>query len=510
MKNIKIKTILLISVLILFTSFVNADESLRAQFLDGKSVICAINIRNFNSKDTNGNGIIDLDEEKGNFINAAERLDEIKKANINALHVLPISSTGKLKALGTAGSLYATADFLEINPQLVAENSKLSPKEQLKYFINEAHKRNIKIILDLPACGSYDLFLTNPELFLKNKKNLSIIPSDWMDVRLLNAGKNGALNEDLINIYKKFVDMTIEVNADGIRAGIATIKPYDFWKELISYAREKNPEILFLAEASDSDKESPSKYAEFTPYNDLLATGFDGYYGSFFNLKDWTTAKELFEHIKFNKKLLNSYPDKKNVILSFTTHDEVSPVVLHGEDFSIMICWLNATLPFNPYIVDGFSTGDTYLYPWANTTARLSETDDDDYFVHKGKLDIFNFSARPNGKNLYIADNFKNAFDFRANNPDLIVNGKFIQLKSDKDRVFAYARSNESETIIIAGNLDYKKYQKHIVIKVPGLRKNTTIDVVKGNASYKIRKNKIILDLEAGQIKVLRIKEFSL
>ena len=107
---------------------------------------------------------------------------------------------------------------------------------------------------------------------------------------------------------------------------------------------------MFLAEASDSWREPPSKYAEFTPYNELLKAGFDGYYGSFFNLKDWK-ANELTDHIKFNTKLLNSYKEPKSVIMSFTTHDEVSPVILHGEEFSIMISWLEAVLPFNPYSI---------------------------------------------------------------------------------------------------------------------------------------------------------------
>ena len=43
-----------------------------------------------------------------------------------------------------------------------------------------------------------------------------------------------------------------------------------FWKELIQYTREKDSEFLFLAEASDSWREPPSKYAEYTPYDKLL------------------------------------------------------------------------------------------------------------------------------------------------------------------------------------------------------------------------------------------------
>ncbi len=494
----------------LLTSTVYAEEGLRTLFLNNKAVICGINIRNFNAKDTNGNGLIDSNEESGTFINAIERLDEIKDLGINTLHVLPITPVGKLKSLGTAGSLYAMRGMSSINPQLIDKNSPLTPIEQAKLFVDEAHKRGIYVIIDLPSCGAYDLFLSNPELFIKDKKQMSIVPTDWTDVRLFNTGKNDNLNQDVYAAHIRFVDMLFEIGADGIRADVATIKPSKFWEELIEYSRKKNPEFLYLAEASDSWREPPSKYAEFTPYDKLLGAGFDGYYGSFFNLKDWKTAESFMEHIKFNKKLLTSYPDDKSVILSFTTHDEVSPIVLHGERFSVMIAWLEATLPYNPYFIDGFQSGDDYLYTWANTRAKYTETDDDYYFVHRGKFDIFNFSRKPGGKNEFVKANFKEAFRFRAENSDLISKGTFTTLKTDKEKVFAFSRSYQGETIIVIGNLDYKHPQKHITVKVSGVKKKKDMEVIEGLTNYKTKNNKLLTDLEPGEIKVLRMNNFAL
>ena len=482
-----------------------ADDGLRTMFLNNKTVICGINLRNFNAKDTNGNGIIDEDEESGNFLNAVERLDEIQKAGINVLHVLPITPVGKLKALGTAGSLYAISDFCKINHQLVDMTSEMKPIDQAKFFVDECHKRGIKVIIDLPSCGSYDLFLTRPELFLKDKKQLSIVPTDWTDVRLLNTGNNEELNEDLLEEHKKFVNMVMRIGADGIRADVATIKPYKFWEEIIKYSREKNPEFLYLAEASDSWREPPSKYAEFTPYDILLEAGFDGYYGSFFSLKEWKTSKEFFEHIKFNKKLLTSYPENKSVILSFTTHDEISPIVLRGEMFSKMICWLEATLPFNPYFIDGFQYGDDYLYPWMNTKAKFSETDSDTYFVHRGKLDIFNFSRKPKGDNDFVKANFRKAFEFRKNNLDLVTKGTFAQLKTNNPEVFAYARHYGDKCLVVIGNLDSKENKRKVVVKIGCLKKNTPVNFVVGNQNCKLGKGKIYVDLEAQEIKVLEL-----
>lgn len=506
----KLKLISLLALISLTLPVLANETGLRTMFLNNKAVICAVNIRNFNAKDINKNGLIDIGEEGGNFINAIERLDEIKSLNINTLHLLPITPVGKLKALGTAGSVYAISDFTSINPQLIDSQSSLTDREQVKLFIKECHSRGIKVIIDLPSCGAYDLFLTNPELFIKDKKQLSIVPTDWTDVRLLNTGKNNSLNQDVLNAHKSFVDMVIDLGADGIRADVATIKPSQFWEFIIEYARKLNPEFLFLAEASDSWREPPSKYAEFTPYDKLLEAGFDGYYGSFFNLKDWKTSEEFFEHIKFNKKLLTSYSEDKSVILSFTTHDEVSPVTLRGEDYAVMICWLEATLPFNPYFIDGFQSGDTYIYPWANTKASTTDTDDDYYFVHRGKFDIFNFSRKPGGNSLLVTDNFKKSFEFRHKYQDLVSKGTFTTLKSDKDKIFAYSRSYKGDTIIVIGNLDNKHSFKKVRIKVNGLKKKQRLNVIHGMANYKTRKNILYTDLGPNEIKVLRVENFYL
>ena len=136
-------------------------NDLRTLFLNNQAVIMEVNIRSFNSQDINGDGFIqeNLGEVRGTFLNAIDRLDELKNLGVNTLHVLPITPTGKLKALGTAGSLYAASSFDSLNPDLIDKNSKLSPEEQAKKFIEEAHKRNIRIIIDVPACASYDLVI---------------------------------------------------------------------------------------------------------------------------------------------------------------------------------------------------------------------------------------------------------------------------------------------------------------------------------------------------------------
>jgi len=513
MKNIK-KILILLAFTAFFTPQAWASEAwindLQSMFLSNNAIIYAINIRTFNAKDKNQNGIIEenLGEESGTFLNAIERLDEIKAYGINTLHVLPITPVGKVKASGTAGSLYAASSFNELNPQLKEKNSTLTLNEEAEKFIHECHNRKIRVIIDLPSCGAYDLYLKNPKLFKLDKVGNPVVPSDWTDVRLLDAGDNSKINKDVYKLYEEFTDMVIGLGADGIRADVATIKPYAFWKKLIDETKARNPQFLFLAEASDSWKEPPSEDAVFTPYNKLLEAGFDGYYGSYFDLKNWKTAKNLYSQVNFNLGLSKKFATPKSVIGSFSTHDEVSPILINGPQFSRMIIWLNATLPLNSYFIDGFQTGDDYLYFWANKKAPKTFTDDEYYFVHRGQMDIFNFSRRPWGRHFSLLRDFVMANKFKVLNQELIANGDFITLKTSSPSVFGYSRTYNKKTIVVIGNLDFKKGQDS-KIHIPKTCDELTPIPIKIDSIPKIARGKITTKLMPGEIQVIYFQKFN-
>ena len=183
-KRLKISLIILVSLLLGCPKTFAVQQvwvnDLRKLFLSNGAIIYELNLRTFNAKDTNNNGIIefDLGEESGTFLNAIDRLDELKEAGINTLHIMPITPTGKTKALGTAGSVYAASSFNTLNPQLKDKNSTLSLENQARKFFNEAHKRQIRVIVDLPACGAYDLYLQHPKFFVKDSSNQPVVPAD--------------------------------------------------------------------------------------------------------------------------------------------------------------------------------------------------------------------------------------------------------------------------------------------------------------------------------------------
>jgi len=511
------KKLLIIASIILFTAGqVSAKEvwvnNLRNDFLSNSAVIYAVNLRTFNAKDKNDNGIIDFEdgEESGNFINAIDRLNELRAKGITAIHVLPITPVGKIKALGTAGSLYSAAGFDVLNPQLKSNALDISVQEQARKFIAAAHDRGIAVIVDVPACGSYDLFLQNPELFVKDSAGQPVIPADWTDVRLLDGGNETKINQDVLKTYKNFVDLMLSLGVDGIRADVAHSKPAKFWKELIDYSRKHDKQFLWLAESSEVWKDSVSPKAVYTPYDKLLEAGFDGYYGSFFNLKNWKTASELQNAVNVNLSLEKKLGEPKSVIGSFTTHDELSPILEKGRNYSRMIMWLNATLPLNSYFVDGFDTGDKYIYFWANKKADKTYTDDEYYFVHRGKIDIFNFSRKPGGNDLGLKDEFVRANQCKTIVNNILRDGKFKFLKTNNPSVFAYISYNKSQSVLVIGNMNFRSSIEDVTVSVPGLVKSAPVIPINLENLPLIGKGKVNTSLNAGEVQVLILDKFSL
>jgi len=483
------------------------NQNLREMFQNNQAVIYSINIRSFNADDKNGNGIIDFSqgETSGSFINAIDRLDELKESGINTIHLLPITPVGKIKALGTAGSLYAMSDFTSLNLQLADSQSELSLKNQAKSFFDECHKRNIKVIVDLPSCGSYDLFLNRPDLFVTDSENNAVTPSDWTDVRLFKVPNDESLmKSDIFILHKMFINYMISLGADGIRADVATIKPYIFWKELIKYARSKKDGFLFLAEASENWTEPASDKAYFTDYKKLLEAGFDGYYGNYFDLQNWKTMDKLTESVLNRQKILNKYSDKKSVIGSFETHDVISPLLVGGENFSKIIIWLNATLPLNPYYVDGFLQADDYIYDYSNKRAAETYTDDEYYYVHQGQIDIFNFSRKPMGETDVLLKEQKHAMDLRNKYSDQITKGSFVPLHTDNNKIFAYQRiyNNKSVAVIINRN---SANSENVKIRLKNVNKKSKINFIKDTNDKNLSKSTITIKLKPAQIVILTV-----
>ena len=454
-------------------------NNLRTMMQNNEANILAIVPRTFNAKDLNGNGYIDNGEENGTFLNAIERLDEVKADGFNTLHVLPVNTPGKVKAMGTAGSVYAPLDLLELDPMLIDKNDPRSPKDQFKAFIDECHKRDIKVMLDLPSCASYEMFLKHPEWMAMERDGLAKTPQGWNDIRMFqpweDEGKR-TLNPKLLELHKQFIDMCIDLGVDGIRADVARAKPVEFWDILIPYSRMRDPQFAWLAETYTYEDASPQANMPYDRPEDSLRSGFDLMYGQYHIFHEWPDATTLMNYVKENLDMSYRLDPGKALIGSFATHDDISPMFHGGADYCKLTVGLQAMLPMlNMYQVDGFQTGDYYLYPWADKYNPVTQTDSHEMTVHHGKLDIFNLSRKPGGDDESIRTFMRAANKLRADNPDILGRkGTFIELdkEGDKnDQIIAFARHYHGKTLLCVAN---KNIDRAVAckIKIPTLKES--------------------------------------
>ncbi len=491
-------------------------NDLKTLFRNCDAKILAIIPRIFNAKDTNGNDYIDGNEEHGTFKNAIERLDEVKTDGFNCIHVLPVNTPGKEKAMGTAGSVYSPLDMLEIDPLLADPGDPRSAKEQFKDFINECHKRDIKVMMDLPSCGSTQMFEAHPEWMAIEKNGMAKTPQGWNDIRMFQPWENEekrTLNPKLLELHKQFLDMCIDLGIDGIRADVARAKPVEFWDILIKYSRQRDPEFAWLAETYTHEDASPMLNMPPDRPDDALRAGFDSFYGQYHLFSEWKTASEFMDYIKENLDLSYQVEQGKSLIASFASHDDLSPMFHGGADFCKMIAGLQATIPMtNMYQVDGFQTGDDYIRKYANKYSEQTMTDNHKMEVHYGKLDLFNLSRKPGGNDESIRSFIQDAHALRDKYSEIVgPKGTFIELEKigDKnDQIIAFARHYQGKTLLVIAN---KNVNRAVAckIKIPTLKENQELKNLLpsyGKESiFQTAPNELRADVGASRIHVFEI-----
>lgn len=498
-------------------------NNLRTMFVNNESVMLAIVPRIFNAVDKNNDELIKRKdgEKPSTFLDCIARLDEVKAQGFNTLHILPIHPTGKSHAMGTAGSLYSPLKFIEddgqlaIDPDLVDKNDPRTPQEQMKAFINECHKRDIKVMLDLPSCASVDMYNAHPELMAIDKNGEAKTPQGWQDIRMFEPWEDESkrtLNKALLDMHVKYVDSCIDLGIDGIRSDVARAKPTEFWDILINHARAKDPEFAMLGESYTYECASPQKNMPYDRPEDSLRCGFDAIYGQHHIFHELKNATEAKNYITEMLDMSNRLPKGKTLIGSFMTHDDETLMNHGGADFCNLISVVQSTIPMcNPYVLDGFQSGDYYNYSYAHKDSDETITDNNELEVHPYKMDIFNLSRKPGGENPEIGKVMTSAFKMRGKYKDILTKGDFIDLKKSQDKndqVWAYARHLNGKTLLVVANMN-KNRNSSAVISVPTLKKTQELTNLVDNygqpSKFQVADNELRLELGPSRAHVFEI-----
>ena len=181
---------------------------------------------------------------EGNFSGITARLDELKDLGVNVLWLMPIHPIGEKMRKGTEGSPYAVRDYYAINPDYGTE-------ADLKHLVTEAHKRQLKVIIDIVANHTaWDSVLMQHPEYYKHDASGKVIPPvpEWTDVAGLNYD-NPELCQYMIGMLKHWIDPNT-FDLDGFRCDVASMVPTRFWEQARAELEQIKPDIMMLAEAS--------------------------------------------------------------------------------------------------------------------------------------------------------------------------------------------------------------------------------------------------------------------
>jgi len=169
------------------------------------------------------------------------RLDDLKDLGVDVLWLMPIHPIGEKMRKGTLGSPFAVRDFYAINPDYGTTND-------FKRLIQEAHKRDMKVVMDIVAGQtSWDsVLMQHPDFYLKNSTG-AIIPPDpgWTDVAGLNYA-NPHVRRYMIDMMKYWLQ---DYGVDGFRCNVSPTVPVGFWDDARTEFEKINPQIIILADA---------------------------------------------------------------------------------------------------------------------------------------------------------------------------------------------------------------------------------------------------------------------
>lgn len=350
---------------------------------------------------------------EGNLNGVTAKLDELKNLGVNILWIMPIHPIGVKGRKGEYGSPYSISDYYAVTPDY-------GTVDDFKKLVSEAHKRDLKVIMDLVANHTaWDSVMMKHPDFYKQDKDGKIIPPvpEWTDVAGLNY-TNAELRTYMITMLKYWVQ-TCDV--DGFRCDAAPMVPTDFWVQARTELLQVKPDMMFLAEAS-------------TP--ELLVKAFDVDYS-------WPLRATMDNVMIHGAPASNLRHDWQESIRQFPKgalhmrisddHDEARAIAKYGARGALAASVLMFTLDGVPLLYNGMEVGDA------------TESGDPALFE---KLPIFwSPKERPPFRNIY-----HDLIRLRKQYP-CFTGGNVAWLKvSDDKNLLAFSRFDDADEFVIVIN----------------------------------------------------------
>ena len=300
--------------------------------------------------------------EEGTFRGAMARFDHLDELGVNTIWLMPIHPIGEERAktdIGPLGSPYSIRDFYAVNPAYGSE-------ADFRAFVDSAHARDMRVIIDLVAnhtAWDHPWLDEHPEWYEDGPLNGFTMPvmdgdtTDWTDVVQLDYD-NPQLRNEMIAMMQYWVR---EYDIDGYRADVAGLVPQDFWTRAIDSLEAVKDPVFMLAE-----DESPAMHE----------AGFDltyawPFYGEM--VQTWEEGRSLSELVETIESVEDDLPDSALRMRFSTNHDETAwdappPALFDGLEGSKTAFVFATTLPGVPLIYNGQELGVQAPVPFFEAT----------------------------------------------------------------------------------------------------------------------------------------------
>ncbi len=274
----------------------------------------------------------------GNLAGVTARLDQLKNLGVTILWIMPIHPIGEKFRKGAFGSPYSIKDYYAVDPDY-------GTVEDFKTLVAEAHKRGLKVIMDLVANHTAwdSVMMTNKEFYKQDAKGKVMPPvPEWTDVAGLNYA-NPQLREYMIAMLNYWIK-TCDV--DGFRCDVASAVPTDFWEQARTELEKTKSDIMMLAEASKPE---------------LLTNAFDMDYS-------WPLLSTLNDVLLRGAPASNLHASWEDSVRQFPAnslhlrisddHDEARAISRFGVHGALAASALMFSLDGVPLLYNGMEAGD--------------------------------------------------------------------------------------------------------------------------------------------------------
>jgi len=404
----------------------------------------------------------------GNIENWYSHLERIKKMNFNCIYINPIHYTG------FSGSLYAVKEYYKYNPLFFGSDDTKENEKDLKKFIDECHKNDISVIIDLvinhTAIDS-PLIKEHPDWYKYNEDGSIFHPGAYKDgKKIVEWGDLAEIDnknsKDIQNLWKYWEDLIvyfIELGLDGFRADAAYQIPANLWKKLIKRAKKIKNDSIFIAETLGC-----------TPIESEITAkaGFD----YIFNSSKYWDFEESWCLTQYNRLR------KFTSTISFTESHDTDRLFkeLHGNRAEIEKRYLfSAVFSSGVMIPIGFEFGFENRLNVANTTPFNWEDE---------KINLVDYISKVN--------------KLKLDNPVFHEDNEIINIKNIDERVYAFMKKSQEQWALIAINKDSENYAHFSLNNILGVMSAESVVDISPNFGNERVPNNYDYYLRPSQVKV--------